>query len=345
MQALLLCAQFGAYSGDRSYLRWSEKQITSVSVVCQIGHFLFKHLKLTTGSSFSKNIWNRSSRKVVLHIQIGSLGFSQRLLVGMYNWSPVLAFGCVLTSSCRLAGWLSILSGVVLAYQPTATIVIYPLEHDVPLPCTEELWGAKSSEEWIELSRDIPDEAMVGVVSMYKMMSSGHSCPGKLSAFGLLVVLGSIFADICMRERLSLGYRDEPEISFITKMERTLASWELSWRRHPQAARVPRKHGDPLLLDCLSLLGSAYYHLYLSTELRALKTFARSNGRLSSLPNPQSRKLALKAVHYAANSWFVRAKLGIFHLRKTTALEYGAHSLVAGYEGGNVTTISNRYRW
>ncbi|KIW99519.1 uncharacterized protein Z518_11258 [Rhinocladiella mackenziei CBS 650.93] len=146
-----------------------------------------------------------------------------------------------------------------------------------------------------------------------------------------------IASETCSRhERLLLRLQDELDTDLIAKIEKCLGSWELSWRRHPQAPGVPCKSGDPLLVDCLALLGSAYYHLYLGAELRALKTFAQSNGQLSSLPRYRSRDLTLKAVQYAAHSWFVRANLGIAHLQKTAALEFGAHSLVTAYEGGNV---------
>jgi hypothetical protein len=46
------------------------------------------------------------------------------------------------------------------------------------------------------------------------------------------------------------------------------------------------------------------------------------------------RELVLKAVRYAANSWLVRAKLGVSHLQRTLALIFGGQTLAIAYEGG-----------
>ncbi|EXJ66228.1 uncharacterized protein A1O5_10844 [Cladophialophora psammophila CBS 110553] len=296
IQSLLLCAQFGAYSDNTANFRRAERHITSANSLLR--EYL-DGLKLQENQSKS-------------------------------DWASWIA-----TETCsRLAGWLSILSGVILSFHPAAAILMY-LESDIPLPCSEELWKARSSAEWVTLSALTPEGEVLGMLSMSQTISAGESFREKLSAFGLLVVAGSILAYICLRERLLPRHQEELEASFIARMEQTLASLESLWRQHPQASRVPSKTASLLLLDCLSLLGSAYYHLYLPAELRSLKTFARSRGRLSSLPHPQpqSRELTLKAVLYAAQSWFVRAKLGIAHLQKTAALQFGAHSLVAAYEG------------
>ncbi|KIV90851.1 hypothetical protein, variant 1 [Exophiala mesophila] len=294
IQALLLCAHFGVYSDNPAYFRRAEKQIPTANSLLR---------------EYLDRLGSRDNQPAS-------------------EWESWIA-----SETCsRLAGWLPILSGVVLSYQPAAALLVY-LDSDIPLPRSEELWKTRSSAEWMTLTAMTPEKEVLTILEMTKIISAGGSFQKKLSTFGLLVVIGSILNHICLRERLLAGHQAEPDPSFIVKMEETLASWELLWRQHPQALRVPSKNGSVLLLDCLSPLGSAYYHLYMPIELRALKTFARSRGRLAPLPHPQSHKLTLKAVLYAAHSWFVRAKLGIAHLQKTAALEFGAHTLVAAYEG------------
>ncbi|PNS16807.1 hypothetical protein CAC42_4771 [Sphaceloma murrayae] len=138
---------------------------------------------------------------------------------------------------------------------------------------------------------------------------------------------------VCSIERVSAGMTVTLGADFVKSIEQSLHHWENLWRGNPSAQKTPTRLGDPLMADCLSLLGSSYYHLYLGDELQVLKRLA-SNADISFLlPDVKQPSLALKAVKYAASSWLVRAKMGIAHLQRTAALEYGGHVLVTAYEG------------
>ncbi|KAL2837816.1 hypothetical protein BJX68DRAFT_272900 [Aspergillus pseudodeflectus] len=296
IQALLLCAQFGSHGESPVYFRRAEKHLTMAN------SFLRQYVDegaAHTGLSSDWAAWSTSE-----------------------TWR-------------RLSGWLTVLSGIVLSYQPAATITTFTLESNMRLPCSEELWKAGSGLEWSILCNTIPlhDQQQNNLATITKLLASGGQLPLNFSSFGLLVIVGSVLAHICSHERVYLGMNQDPDMALIGHIEPILRSWEVCWRQHPQASRAPDGTGEPLLVDCLSLLASAYYHLYLGPELRALKAYARNNGQVAALPEYRSRKFALIAVQYAAHSWFVRVKLGVAHLRRTAALEFGAQALVTAYEG------------
>jgi hypothetical protein len=156
----------------------------------------------------------------------------------------------------------------------------------------------------------------------------------QISPFGLLSMISMILIHICNRERISIGVFEDYDQTFTEKMEKSLSSWEKLWQLHPGAEQVPTKRGDPLLADCFALLGSTCYHLYLGPELQALKDIAKDPYCRQPLPPCRPTASVLKAINYAANSWLVRSKLGVLHLKRTAALEFGSHTVVTAYEGG-----------
>lgn len=126
---------------------------------------------------------------------------------------------------------------------------------------------------------------------------------------------------------------------YVSKIERALSTWKDLWLRHPRAKQSMTHLDDPLLNDCLSLLGSAYYHLYAGEELVTLKRIAKDTHHVSSLPAYKDRSDSHKVIKYAANSWLVRSKLGLKYLSKTKGLELGAQALFNSYETGESTVL------
>lgn len=129
---------------------------------------------------------------------------------------------------------------------------------------------------------------------------------------------------------------------FLREMERVLNGWENFAYRRLKLDRAIYRDREPLFTDCFPLLGSAYYHLYVGDELRALKEIAsRSAENLATtkppLPQFQLSDSSLKAVRYAAHSWLVRVKLGIGNWRVTNIAGYGVQYLITAYENGGLT--------
>lgn len=160
-----------------------------------------------------------------------------------------------------------------------------------------------------------------------------ESC-SRISAFTLLSLIGGFLTNITTRQRLHLDWHESTQPEYVADIERGLATWERLWRRHPRAEQSSIRLDHPLLNDCLSLLGSAYYHLYLGDELNGLKKIAEDPYSNLSIPTCSSRERAHKVIRYAANSWLVRAKLGITYLNKTSGVQLGSQALITAYETG-----------
>ncbi|EXJ76405.1 uncharacterized protein A1O5_00913 [Cladophialophora psammophila CBS 110553] len=294
IQATLLCIQFGAFTHESSHHSRSQRQFSLVMALLRNGLHCCEKYRATADTNWA-------------------------------NW-------IVLETFSRLASWMCILNGVILAFDPYAICVPTHQECDLPLPCYDKIWRAKSSSEWSH-QRALYPSSQIGLWTAARTLFTSQALPTSVGSFALLALIGSTFAYICSNERLSLGIK-EPDLNFIARMEKSLSIWEALWRQHPHAEHVPTKRGDSLMVDCLAFLGSSYYHLYVGKELLALKMMAtHSEAKATVLPTVLHLELASKAVRYAASSLLVRAKLGIAHLRRTAALEYGGHALVTAYEG------------
>lgn len=207
----------------------------------------------------------------------------------------------------------------------------------MPPPSDESLWHAVSESEWrfaLQLNPSSHDSDLWTVASSVMVGEIPRDC-GNISAFTLLALIGAILATICTKQRLSQDIYD-PFNGERKRLERAIAVWEELWRRHPRAERNMTRLDHPLLNDCLSLLGSSYYHLYLGPELHTLKKIAQEPRSKLKLPTCKNRERTLSVIKFAANSWLVRAKLGINYLNKTGGLELGSQALITAYESALV---------
>jgi hypothetical protein len=226
------------------------------------------------------------------------------------------------------------MNSIILVFDPEAICLVPPQTMaELPVPGNDGMWRASSATSWLR-SKDSQSYSPLNVVQVIQKVFHGESFTTPISSFGLLTVVGCLLMHICGQERYSSGVIPSFGNEYVSNMERSLRIWETLWRSHPHAENVPSKYGDPLMVDCLSLLGSAYYHLYMGPELQTLKRLARNPQCQTPLPPFRPQWEILKAVKYAASSWLVRAKLGIAHLQRTAALEFGGHVLVTAYESG-----------
>ncbi|CAK7237854.1 hypothetical protein SEUCBS140593_010164 [Sporothrix eucalyptigena] len=330
IQATLLCAQFGAFCDDKARARRAQYQLSFASTMLRHGLDAVSRLKM----------------------------------MPVVDWSTWI----YLQTYSRLASWATILFAIVLSYDPNTSCIITNQPFELPMPKDRNMWCARSSHEWKQQcdeedgvhhlgetigranssssSRSSSTDTRVlntgggeiGLFTASKMLLQGETVPVQVTSFGLLVLIGAILSYICSHERLSVGLGDVFRSDFTARMEQSLATWEQMWRAHPLAEQVPSRLGDSLMADCLSLLGSARYHLYVGKHLLGLKSIAVDP---QSLFHPEQFWQAstgattdvCKAVRYAANSWLVRIKIGLALLERMAALEFGGHALVTAYEG------------
>ncbi|KAH6995425.1 hypothetical protein EDB80DRAFT_729080 [Ilyonectria destructans] len=298
IQATLLCVQVGGFSSNPRYLRQAQRHISLVTDL------------LRTAESDVRDGWASAYSDWRQWIYIETLS--------------------------RLACWTSVLNAVILMFDPEAICLAAPQPmSQLPIPSNDGLWRTSSTASWSH-SKELQSYSPKTIMEAVRKARWADPTTTPVSSFALLAYIGSLLLHICGRERSLYGLDSSPSKHTIFSIEKSLKAWETLWRRHPHAESVPSKHGDPLMADCLSLLGSAYYHLYMGPELQTLKTIARDSQCQLAIPSFRPQRETLKAVRYAASSWLVRAKLGITHLQATAALEFGGHVLVTAYEGALV---------
>ncbi|KAH7155955.1 hypothetical protein EDB81DRAFT_376314 [Dactylonectria macrodidyma] len=295
IQATLLCAQFGAFGSNMQHFRQAQRHITLVS-------------------------------DLLAAAETKPRASTQKPISDWHHWVQRETLS-------RLTCWAWILNGVIICYDARTTGNFVRQEpSELHLPSSDSLWRASSAPEWA-IAREMEHPPSTSMNDAVKMILHAQAPPEPISSFGLMALLGSILSSILSVEQSTLfssGIMDKDSVS---KMEQALHVWEILWRRHPHAETVPSRHGDSLMVDSLSLLGSAYYHLYLGPELRYLKRNASNPDTRSSRPQYRAHPRVLRAVEYAASSWLIRAKLGIAHLQRLAAIMFGGHVLATAYEG------------
>ncbi|RDI80514.1 hypothetical protein Vi05172_g9460 [Venturia inaequalis] len=248
------------------------------------------------------------------------------------QWARVETFS-------RLSLWACTLSAMILATDATANYMPHYQLREVPIPLKEELWRARSASEWGTISARTGLYKGPNLGALARALSAGETIPEDISPFGLLALIGWATSSICLQERvaMSMGPSSAVQSNFLREMERVLNGWENFACQRLKLDRAIYRDREPLFTDCFPLLGSAYYHLYVGDELRALKeTASRSAENLATtkppLPQFQLSDSTLKAVKYAAHSWLVRVKLGIGNWRVTNIVGYGVQYLITAYE-------------
>lgn len=306
LQAMLLCVQFGAFSGKDTHAQHSQRQLACVTEILKNDLPL-----LDAQRSLGDQTWER--------------------------WSFIETFS-------RLATWSGTLTAILLAYDPTSTYIAPYQLRNVPLPLDEDLWRARSASQWTAVAGRNRLHGELTLSDVADRLVRGDSIPDHISSLGMLSLLGWALTYICTQERsaISIGPGGGVHSEFKANMERVIAGWETFCHRRLRADRVIERGLSPLFSDCFPLLASCYYHLYLADELRTLKEIAAKSPTMSGvfgakacpLPPAASLHMIHRAIWYAANSWKVRAKNGIGHFRDTAAMNYGGHYIMTSYETG-----------
>ncbi|KAK5036965.1 hypothetical protein LTR13_005345 [Exophiala sideris] len=305
VQASLLCAHYGAFCDNETFTLRSQMQLNRVSTMLKLGlnDLLAKRLE-------PRQDWN--------------------------TWSFIETFS-------RLASWSCSMSAILLSYDQNFQTSTQHHLQNVPLPLDEDLWRARSAQEWSSLGGAPHQHSNISFLTFAESLFQGEPILEKVSPLALFSLVGWILLYICNHERMkiSVGSLDIFETDFTSKIDKGLGAWETLTRRHLRTGQVMFAHISPLISDSLPLLGSAYYHLYVGEELRTLKEMAADPAMVNgspaahSFPEFNSRPLVYKAVRYAANSWLVRTKLGISHFLQSPDV-YGAHGPIGAYESALV---------
>ena len=314
IQATLLCVHFGAFSDNATYRQRSKDQFSTVPKMLQRGL-----AELNAQRSASSQDWT--------------------------GWSFVETFS-------RLTCWTCAMSAILLAHDDSFHIKAPIHLRHIPLPLEEYLWRARSAQEWSILGGTPHQHGNLDFLSLAESLFQEEPILNPISCFGLFALIGWILLYICHHERVTIavGSLDIFESDFTSKIDKGLGAWETLTRRHLRTGQVMFKQLNPLINDSFPFLGMAYYHLHLGEELRALKELATDqavaagNSTPKEFPGFSPRPYVYKAVCYAANSWLVRAKLGISHFQQLPD-PYGCHGVFGAYEAGKWTPISSDFQY
>lgn len=175
---------------------------------------------------------------------------------------------------------------------------------------------------------------------MIKGVLAGEISAASPTSFGLLTLIGAVLAHICAFEAISTDYTLANDQARLNNIEETLVIWEEMWKCHPRSDSLPDSVHGPLLADALSLLSSAYYHIYSSEQLKIMKAFLHDpsqsgqNYELQKLFNCHRQPGLKSALIRAAKALLLRARLGIEQLKKTAGLRFACYTPISAHEGG-----------
>lgn len=303
IQATLLCVHYGAFTDNATYRQRSQDQFSLVSKMLQRGLE-----ELNAQRSAPSQDWT--------------------------GWSFVETFS-------RLACWTCAMSGILLAHDDSFHIKVPVHLRYIPLPLEEDLWRARSAHEWADLGGTPHQHGNLDFLTIAESLFQGEPILDPISCFGILAMIGWILLYICNHERVTIavGSLDMIESEFTSRIDKGLGAWETLTRRHLRTGQVMFRQLNPLINDSFPFLGMAYYHIHVGEELRALKELAtdqavaEGNSTPKTFPGFIPGQYVYKAVRYAANSWLVRAKLGISHFQQFPN-PYGVHGAFGAYEAG-----------
>lgn len=219
IQTLLLCVHFGAFSDNLAFSQRSEGRIGTISKMLSRGL-----AELNAQRSAVVQDWS--------------------------TWSFVETFA-------RLASWTCALSAILLAQDHSFHInAPHHLRH-MPLPLAEDIWRARSAQEWAFLG-GIPDQhSNLDFLTLAESLFQAEPILDKISCFGLFALIGWMLLYICNHERvtISVGLLDMFEADFTSKIDKGLSAWETLTRNHLRTGQVMFQQLSPLISDSFPFSG------------------------------------------------------------------------------------------
>ncbi|KAF4547593.1 Hypothetical protein D9617_39g039280 [Elsinoe fawcettii] len=295
-QAALLCSQFGVLNDSVERSRQAERQLLLVA------SFL---------------------RSSLAEVEIKSTRRDS-------DWST----WTFLETYFRLAACKMATAGMLLAIDPGSVSIIAQQETRMVFATDDEVWEAPTETIWRERfqAHGCAYDIEVPVVSHTLMAGTEVYC--FVSSFGLFALIASVWTHIVSCERLQLGLANNFDLATRNRLEATLQAWQTMWSDYFELRESKCLSSYPIMEDCLPLLTSCYYHLYVGPELRQLKALAIQERTGERIPIPAVGDLAptLKAVRYAVQAWQVRLHHGIARTKLAGPLQCSPQTLTCAFE-------------
>ncbi|OQV01610.1 Fungal specific transcription factor domain-containing protein [Cladophialophora immunda] len=238
-------------------------------------------------------------------------------------------------ATIRCVAWSIVTAAMLQSLEGGAVFDIRISTLDVPLPGPTEEWTA-SQAAW--LARKPPTRPQTTLCQAVHDLLHGRPVSEHVGSFGLLTVIAALQRRACSIDLLPTGPQPSSICDTVTLLDNALRLWEDSWRIHQQDS--PSRAGlDPIMVDGLAILNSAYYNLVCGNQIRWMRRTVRSP-RASVSPvefatSTFAFDLALleRELVRAVRSLGLRARHGIKHINRIGQLRYAAYQQLSGAEG------------
>ncbi|CAG9986885.1 unnamed protein product [Clonostachys byssicola] len=226
----------------------------------------------------------------------------------------------------------TILIGASLCSKEQEAWLAWPIvEAKFALPSSTADWQQPESGFEIPTQVLYSDEALDAIVN-------GQTPSQSMSEFGLITVVSTLLYRICSFELLTSSQHGELYTSYAEKMGLSLDVLDRILKRRmgqQDAGLAP----DSTVHCAKSMLDSAFYHLYASIPLSAMKKLLWSSATLQDaeilrISSEASSPDLLKAFVRAAEGLRYDCRLGLSYLGKMAPIKFGPEDAVGAYEGG-----------
>uniref|UniRef100_A0A8H7KBK3 C2H2-type domain-containing protein n=1 Tax=Bionectria ochroleuca TaxID=29856 RepID=A0A8H7KBK3_BIOOC len=225
----------------------------------------------------------------------------------------------------------TIMIGASLCSKEQEAWLAWPIvEAKFALPSSTADWQKPESSLEIPTQVLYSDEALDAIVN-------GQTPSQPMSEFGLITVVSALLYRICSFELLTSSQHGEIYTTYGEKMGLSLDVLDRILRRRggqQDAELAP----DSTFHCAKSMLDSAFYHLYASIPLTAMKKLLWSpatpqDAEILRLSSEASSPDLLKAFIRAAEGLRYDCRLGLSYLGKMGPIKFGPEDAVGAYEG------------
>lgn len=239
----------------------------------------------------------------------------------------------------RCMAYSLVLGAAFHATSPENCVGFPHLDNSFSLPADETKWNMKE-EDW-----EGPPQGAILAFTAIREILMGQTPVNQLSEFGLLTVMAAILLHVCEFEALTKAQNPDLFRTFTAQMDQPLQVLHNLWEDHPAAEARPCSIFPPMIWCARALLNSAYYHLYGSSELKAMKMILHEPSIVQNFASirllcqgPQSPGFE-KCLIRAAETFLYCCRIGISYLKRLAPHRSTPLAVNPAYEGCRETSF------
>lgn len=231
------------------------------------------------------------------------------------SWVKLETFKRIILVSFCLFNLLTILHDIA----PT----LFCTEMELDLPCTEEIWNAKSSALWRQASERGTTEATVQDTMRSLFQSDTERYRPSFSSLGGYFLIHAILQFMWILQQTSplrVSKEFAPQSQDFMLIQQALRHWRRGWEHNPESSMNPIHPSGPIAFTSTALLRLAYVRMNVTTRLiPALNTWDPKKIAQSFIEAPpieRSDRTTRAALH-CAHALSIPVKIGVNFVRHT----------------------------